>query len=285
VTDALPSLVPLVAMLVMGIVGLELAPADFARWRVDARRLGAIVLCQWVVAFGVALLLARVPQVPPTGAAGLLLLAAAPAAPLANFYATLARGRVAVAVTVTGISSVAATVITPLAASAGLWLAADTAVAVAPPLADLARQVGLVLLLPMAAGMALRWQAPAWVAARRQWFTLLGMAAIGSLVTAVLVDQWSTVRGALARHAVLTVAYTLPVLAAGALVVPRVRGLAADRRALVWSFPARSTAIAIALAAGGLRDPGIIGFLAVALVVQMPLLTGLAYWAGRRSLP
>lgn len=284
-TDALPTLVPLVAMLVMGIVGLELAPSDFARWRSDARPLGTVALLQWVAAPGLALLLARLPQVPPTGAAGLLLLAAAPAAPLANFYATLARGRVAVAVTVTGISSVAAAVLTPLAASAGLWLAADAAVPVAPPLGDLARQVGLVLLLPLAAGMALRRQAPAWVGARRRGFALLGMAAIAVLMTGVLVDQWATVRGALAGYALLVLAFTLALLAVGALVVRWLPGAAADRRALVWGFPARSTAIATVLALGALRDPDVAGFLAVALGVQLPLLTGLAYWAGRRQLP
>jgi BASS family bile acid:Na+ symporter len=283
-TAALGVLVPALAMLMMTIVGLGLVPADFAPVRARPGWLLGVTLVQWPLGLVAAVLLARSPLASAAGAAGLALLAAAPAAPLANVYAQLARGPVALAVGVTALSSIAATLLTPLVATLALAATLERTATVAPPLGNLAQQVLLVLTLPLAAGMALRRLAPHTVARYRRALTGLALAALALLVAAVLASQWPRLRDSLASDGLLALAYTGTLLA-----LARVVSLAwpggMDWRAVGWGFAARNTAVATALALAVLRDEAVVGFLAVLMVTQVPVLALLAGWAGRGARP
>lgn len=282
-TTALDVLVPALAMFMMTIVGLGLAPADFTPVRARRWSLLGVTLLQWPLGLLVAALLARTPLASPAGAAALALLAAAPAAPLGNFYARLAGGPVALAVSVTALSSLAATLLTPAAASVALAAALGRTASVAPPVASLAQQVLLVLTLPLLLGMSLRHVAPGWVARHQHRLTALGLAAIALLVLGVLASQWPRLRGSLADDALLGLAYT-GVLLAVALGLRRVWPGAVPR-ALAFGFPARNTAVATVLALTVLEDEATVGCLAVLMLVQVPLLVLLAGWWGRQPVP
>jgi BASS family bile acid:Na+ symporter len=215
-------------------------------------------------------------------AVALLLLAAAPSAPVATYYAQLARGSVALAITTTAVSSVMATGMTPLVAAQGFRLALGSEAAFTLPVGRVAHQLLIVLLLPVAAGMALRALAPAWVAARRPLLQGLSLVAIAVVVGGVLGDQWTVVRYQLAGLLPAAGLFTAALLAAGAVAVKAALPPGPDRRAVLWGFPARNVALAVLLADGALGERPVAAAVAVAFVVQACLAVPLAYWLGRQ---
>jgi BASS family bile acid:Na+ symporter len=285
VTSLLDVALPLLVIFVMTVVGLELAPADFARARGRAVALGTLLLGQWFAAFVVAVSVGRWAWIPAPAAAGLLLLAAAPVAPISNYYAQLSRGAVAMSVTVTALATVMALFMTPLVAAQGFPLVGRSSVELAVPAATIALQLLLGLLLPVAAGMLIRARAPERAAAWRPAVQRASVVAVIVVLAVVLVDQWPVITDQAGGFAVAAVVFTVALLAAGGLATRLARLDGPDLRALVWGFPVRSVAVAFLLAddTGGGRQ--VIAAVAVVFVVQAAIGVPLALWlaaAGRR---
>ena len=139
---------PLLGLVMFG-MGLTLRPADFA---LVARRPVPVVLgvlAQYVLMPGIAVLVTWALQLPPEIAAGVILVGCAPGGTASNVVSYLARGDVAVSVTMTSISTLLAPLLTPLLT---LWLAGAYM-----PLngADMARSIAVVV-LPVLAGLVVR---------------------------------------------------------------------------------------------------------------------------------
>lgn len=140
---------PLLGLVMFG-MGLTLRPADFA---LVARRPVPVVLgvlAQYVLMPGIAVLVTWALQLPPEIAAGVILVGCAPGGTASNVVSYLARGDVAVSVTMTSISTLLAPLLTPLLT---LWLAGAYM-----PLngAAMARSIAVVVLLPVLAGLVVR---------------------------------------------------------------------------------------------------------------------------------
>lgn len=124
--------------------GIRLRFADFLRVRRYPFLVPAIIAGQWAAAILVAGLVGKVLNLSYSLAGGALLVAAAPVAALSNYYARgCATGHLALAVTVTAISTVLAIALTPLAASAGFALFLGSAATVDLPLLKIAQQTVL----------------------------------------------------------------------------------------------------------------------------------------------
>jgi BASS family bile acid:Na+ symporter len=283
VTSLLDVALPLLVIFVMTVVGLQLAPSDFARARGRPVAIPALLLAQWLAASVVAVLVGRWPWIPPPAAAGLLLLAAAPAAPLVNYYAQLSRGAVALSVTLTALATGMALFMTPLVAAQGFQLVGRSSVGLALPASVIALQLLVGLLLPVAAGMLIRSRAPARTAAWRPTLQRGSVVAIVVVLAAVLVDQWPVITDQAVGFGGAALVFTVALLAAGALATRLARLDGAERRALVWGFPIRSVAVAFLLAddmAGGRQ---VIAAIAVVFVVQASIAVPLALWLAAGS--
>ncbi|MDH5525703.1 MAG: bile acid:sodium symporter family protein [Nitrospirota bacterium] len=159
------------AVVMLG-MGLTLRPSDVAALRHAGRAvltgIGLQFLVMPLAAWGVA----RTLGLPPELAVGLLLVGAAPGGTASNVVAFLARGDVALSVTMTTASTLLAPLLTPLwvGVLAATWIDID-------PLL-LALTVAKIVLAPVAAGVLLRrWWTPApWLPERL--LPLLSMAAI-----------------------------------------------------------------------------------------------------------
>jgi BASS family bile acid:Na+ symporter len=281
-TDWLDVLLPLLVIFVMTVVGLELRAADFFRLRRYPVVLPALVLGQWALLAGLAVLLARWSAVPRPAACGLLLLAAAPVAPIANYYAQLARASVALAVTTTALSSVLAAVVTPIVATLGFRLALGEQAAFTLPLVRVAQQTVIGLVLPLGVGMIIRRLVPGWVAAWRPVLQALSLVAVVVVVGGVLVDQRAVITTELAGYLLAAGLFTGVLLVAGALVTRVVLAPGPDRRALLWGFPGRNVAVATLLAEAALGDRRVTAFVAVLFVLQTGIVVPLALWSGLR---
>lgn len=272
----LGAVLPALVVYVMIVVGLELAPADFARVR---RHPGALLVAiggQGILLPLLAVTIARILSLPPATACGVVIIAAAPIAALSNYYALLARADVALAVTLTAVSSVTAAATMPFVIVLALKALGLDAAGFEPPLAKLLAQTIMGLLPPILLGMMIRRLTPGGVRRWRGRLQGFALAALAAIVAFVLTDQIEAVREQWPVLLVSALCYTVVALGIGLLVGRWVLSDTAGRRALLFGFPARNVAIAtlIAVAMQGRTDVAAFG--AVFFLVQVVLLVPLA---------
>jgi bile acid:Na+ symporter, BASS family len=155
-------LLPCCLAAIMAVLGLSLTVADFRRVLVVPKGIGIglanLLLVSPLLAFGSAELFGLAPAF----AVGLVLLGASPGGTMANLLTHLARGEVALSVTMTAISSVAALVTVPLY----LGLAIDrfgASFGSDVEMPAVVARVFLITIVPLATGMYVRRRAPEWV--------------------------------------------------------------------------------------------------------------------------
>lgn len=145
----------IIALMMFG-VSLELRVADFRR--VAAKPAGAMagLAAQAVLTPAATCLFTWLFDVEPSLALGMMLVAACPSGALSNILTWRARGTVALSVSLTAVSSLAATVLTPFNFALYGWLNPNTRALLQEiriPVGGILAQVALVLALPMLLGM------------------------------------------------------------------------------------------------------------------------------------
>ncbi|MDV5999108.1 bile acid:sodium symporter family protein [Kocuria rhizophila] len=178
VHQAAPWTNPLLGLVMFG-MGLTLRPADFALVATRPVPILVGVMAQYVLMPGIAVLVSWALQLPPEIAAGVILVGCAPGGTASNVVSYLARGDVAVSVTMTSISTLLAPLLTPLLT---LWLAGAYM-----PLngGSMARSIAMVVLLPVLAGLVVRLVLPRVVARLLPvlpWLSVLTIAVIVAIV-------------------------------------------------------------------------------------------------------
>ena len=272
---------PVLVVFIMTIVGMDLHFADFRRVRRYPLLVPAIVVAQWLAAILVAGLVGKLMDLSYSLAGGALLVAAAPVAALSNYYAQLANGHLALAVTVTAISTVLAVVLTPLAVAAGFALFLDSGATVDLPLRKMAQQTVLGLVLPLLAGMVIRLRAPGWSLRWRRRLQLLGFASSVAIFVFVVVAQFTTIRQQWVLLVEASLLYTFALLVVAVAATRLARLDHADCWALVWGFPARSLAVAALIATTVVGQLAMATFGAVLFAVHLATMIPLALWIGR----
>jgi len=151
---------PIALGVIMLGLGLSLTVADFTRV-VRYPRAAAVALgCQILVLPAVCLGLVLLFDLEPALAVGMMLLAASPGGTTANLFSHLARGDVALNITLTAVNSVLAVVTLPIVVNLSLagFMEGDAAIGLQP---DKLLQVFAIVLVPVGIGMLLRHRAPA----------------------------------------------------------------------------------------------------------------------------
>src|ERR687893_1082545 len=153
---------PLALVLIMGSLGLTLTPADFRRVFTAPRGvgigLGNLLLISPLLAF----LVSEVYGLAATLAVGVVLLGASPGGTTANLLTHLARGDVALSVSMTAVSSIASVVTVPVFLSLGAeyFDARDVSDDISMP--GVAARVFLITLVPLSIGMLIRARRTDW---------------------------------------------------------------------------------------------------------------------------
>ncbi len=170
--------------IVLGVImfgmGMTLSAADFKRVATRPTAVGAGVGTQFVVmpllAFGIARLL----RLPPELAVGFILLGACPGGTASNVITYLARGDVALSVTMTSISTVLSPLLTPLLT---LWLAGHW---MPIPVAALFLSILQIVLVPVVLGVVAQRYFSKAVAKGTLIMPLLSVTAIVAIVGAIV---------------------------------------------------------------------------------------------------
>ncbi len=153
-------LLPVALGIIMLGLGLSLTLADFKRILVFPRAVFVGLACQMLLLPFVAFGIARAVDLQPELAVGLMLLAASPGGPTANLFSHLARGDVALNITLTATNSLLSLVTLPLIVNYSLIAFLGEGKALPLQFGEVMKVVGIVL-IPVAIGMFLRKQRPA----------------------------------------------------------------------------------------------------------------------------
>lgn len=144
-----PFIVPGLGLIMFG-MGMALTPADFKRVAKQPYAVGVGLAAQFFIMPVAAVVIAKTFAVPPAIAAGLILVGSCPGGTASNVMTYLAKGDVALSVTMTSCATMLSVLATPYLM---LWLAGEY-VPVHPR--ELLRSILLIVIIPVVAGLLVR---------------------------------------------------------------------------------------------------------------------------------
>jgi bile acid:Na+ symporter, BASS family len=280
------SIVPTATLaLMMLALGMELRPEDFLRLAREPRAAIAGILGQLVLLPAVALAIAMLLPLSPATSMGLVLLAACPGGATSNMFSRYARGDVALSISLTAVSSLAAPVSVPLIVGIGLALLAGPQAAIQVSTAEMVTTLIATTAVPVLMGMAmLHWRPAATVRIRGKLLatatTILVLLVIGLMVNTTRAQP--DVIGMFARSSIAVI-LLISVCSASGIAVSRVLGLSRPReRTLVLELGIQNINIALVVALTFLEQPAYLGPTLVSLPFML-LLGGLVVCWGVRG--
>lgn len=140
-------------------LGLALTWADFARVLKIPKAVLVGLFCQMIILPVLCFALVKVSGLPPELAVGMMLLAASPGGVTANLYSHLARGDVALNITLTAVNSLLSVISVPLIVNFSLLHFMSTEKAIPLQFAKVV-QIFAIVLVPVVIGMVLRKKFP-----------------------------------------------------------------------------------------------------------------------------
>lgn len=184
---------PIALAVVMAGLGLHLTLADFRRVLQVPRAVAVALVVQTLLLPPVAIGLCLAFRLPGELALGLVLLAASPGGVTANLFSHIARGDVALNITLTAINSLLALLTLPLWTALALswFLGAEAHV---PPPVGKVLEVAVLVIAPVTLGMALRAWYPALADAAEKPVRTLSSLLLGVLIALAFYSEWDTVR-------------------------------------------------------------------------------------------
>jgi bile acid:Na+ symporter, BASS family len=208
------TLLPIALGLIMFGLGLSLTVADFARVVRFPKAILVGLFTQTVILVGVAFAIAKAFDLSPELSVGLMLLAAAPGGATANIYSHLARGDVALNITLTAVNSALALVTLPLIVNWSLahFLGQDQYV---PPPTRKIVEVAVIIVVPVLLGMWVRAWRPGFAGAAEKPLRVFAVLVLAALVVTTAVIEWDQLRGFFAAVGLACLLFNLLSMAAG----------------------------------------------------------------------
>jgi BASS family bile acid:Na+ symporter len=208
------SILPLALAVVMAGLGLHLTPAAFRRVLAMPRAVGVALAVQSLLLPPVAFAMAMLAGLPGELGLGLVLLAAAPGGVSANLFSHLARGDVALNISLTAINSLLALLTLPLWTALALTVFVGDQASVPPPLGKVL-EVALLVIVPVALGMAVRSWRPALALAAEKPVRVMSTLLLGLLIALATISEWTNVRAFLPVVGLACLAFNVASLMSG----------------------------------------------------------------------
>lgn len=249
-------LLPLALGIIMLGLGLSLTLEDFRRVGRQPKPVIVALMCQTVLLPVLCFFLVKLFGLAPALAVGLMLLAASPGGTTANLYSHLAHGDVALNISLTAVNSLLAVLTLPLVVNLSLahFMGEGTTL---PLQFDKVLQVFLIVLVPVAIGMALRARFPGFAARMNRPVRLVSVLFLVAIIALAVVKDWDTLVDYAPAIGLAALAFNLLSLAVG-YGVPRLLGLPA-RQAIAIGMEIGihngTLAIAVALSPALLNNP------------------------------
>jgi len=232
---------PLLGIIMFG-MGMTLTLADFDRVLRTPRQVVVGVVAQYAVMSLLAYVIARALRLPPELAVGVILVGACPGGTASNVITYIARGDVALSVTLTSISTILAPILTP-------WLTYLLARQWAPvPIWDLFESILKIVIFPVVLGVAAHHYFPTTVRRSVRVLPLVSVAVIALIVAAVVGKNAGNIRTAGLVVFVAVILHNGLGLFLGWCIGALFRMPPAQRRALTVEVGMQNSGLAVALA-------------------------------------
>jgi BASS family bile acid:Na+ symporter len=246
---------PLALAVVMFGMGLALQPDDFRRLLRDPKAVTTGLICQLVALPLIGALIVRLLPLPPAIAMGLMVVAISPGGPSSNLITYLAKGDVALSVSLTAISSMVTVVTIPLLANQALRILMGTRAQISLPVGATMAQILMITLVPTAIGMALRQRAPVVSARLERQVSRVAAGLLTLIILLVLIQEGEKLPDFLVKAGVAVVLLNglgtlLGFLAGWALGLPL-----AQQIAVAVEVGIQNCTLALAITAGLLNNP------------------------------
>ena len=205
---------PITLVVIMLGLGLSLTLADFRRVLVFPRAIFIGLACQMLLlpllCYGLAVAFA----LPPVLAVGLMLLAASPGGAAANLFSHLARGDVALNLTLTAVNSLLSLLTLPLIVNFALTAFLGEG-KVLPLQSDTIVQVFAMVLVPVSIGMLIRHHRPAFAQRVDRPFRIVSAVFLALVVAAAVVKERALIGSAVQAVGLAALTFNLGSMALG----------------------------------------------------------------------
>ena len=274
---------PAILFALMIVVGLQLSLADFRRVLEVPRAVVAGTAGQIVLLPALAVAVVTLFGIDPMLGVGAVLLSAAPGAALSNVLTVVARGHVALSVTLTAVSSVLAVLTIPGLTALSMYLFLGDAADVRVPFVAVAGQLVLYLLLPILLGMRVRAWRPESAARYIQWANRIAIVGIvGLTVLGAMTGSTDLPSGAaFGRTALGALVWTVCAMGLGWGLAALLRLDARDRFTFLIEFSARNLGLAVIVALASFQSLELALFGGIYSMSGFPLVIGVAVLIGR----
>ncbi|UPM42984.1 bile acid:sodium symporter family protein [Halocatena salina] len=245
---------PLLGIIMLG-MGLTLTPADFRRIGERPRDVFVGAMGQWLLMPVFAVVLVGVLGLPEEVGLGLLLLGVAPGGTASNVMTYLGKGDVALSVTITSVTTIAAPLVMPT------WIVVLANESVSVTFGQMAGSIVQIVLLPVVAGVFLRIvldrYAPTAASIGLSIFPAISVLTIVGIVAAIVAVNTGTIRSAGSMVFLAVVLHNALGLAGG-YVVGHTSGMDEDRaRACAFEVGLQNSGLAVALAGEFFASPAV----------------------------
>ncbi|MFN5513472.1 MAG: bile acid:sodium symporter family protein [Cyanobacteriota bacterium] len=248
-------LLPLALATVMLGMGLSLVPADFQRIARYPRAVAVGVLCQIALLPLIGGLVAVAFPLDPALAVGLIVIAVCPGGPSSNLVTYLAKGDVALSVTLTAVSSAITVLTIPILTNLALQYFLGKSAAIALPIGATMFQIFLITLLPTAIGMTIRRQFPEEARRLEKQMSRLAAGLLALIILLLLIREGEKLPGFLAQAGVAVLALNLLAMLGGFWAAKVCRLPLPQQICIAIEVGIQNGTLAIAITAGLLNNP------------------------------
>jgi BASS family bile acid:Na+ symporter len=248
-------LLPLALAIVMLGMGLSLVPEDFKRITRYPKAVAVGTLSQVFLLPLIGALITLVVPMQPAIAVGLIVLAVCPGGPSSNLVTYLAKGDVALSVTLTAVSSIITVFTIPLFTNLALRHFLGKSAAIALPIGSTMLQIFLITLLPTAIGMAIRHQFPDIARRLEKQMSRFAVGLLALIIVLLLVREGSKLPGFLVQVGIGVVLLNLLAMLAGFLAGKLFRLSLAQQICIAIEVGIQNGTLAITITAGLLNNP------------------------------
>ena len=247
-------LLPLALAIVMLGMGLSLVPEDFKRITRYPKAVAVGTVCQVLLLPLIGALITLVVPMQPAIAVGLIVLAVCPGGPSSNLVTYLAKGDVALSVTLTAVSSIITVFTIPLFTNLALQYFLGKSAAIALPIGSTMLQIFLITLLPTAIGMAIRHQFPDTARRLEKQMSRFAVGLLALIIVLLLVREGSKLPGFLVQVGIGVVLLNLLAMLAGILAGKLFRLSLAQQICIAIEVGIQNGTLAITITAGLLNN-------------------------------
>lgn len=248
-------LLPLALAIVMLGMGLSLVPEDFQRIARYPKAVAVGTICQIVLLPLLGVLITLVVPMQPAIAVGLIVLAVCPGGPSSNLITYLAKGDVALSVTLTAVSSLITVLTIPVLTNVALQHFLGKSAAIALPIGPTMLQIFLITLLPTAIGMAIRLRFPATARRLEKQMSRLAVGLLALIIGLLLIKEGSKLPGFFVQVGIGVVLLNFLAMLTGFLAGKLFRLPLPQQVCIAIEVGIQNGTLAIAITAGLLNNP------------------------------